>query len=80
MNDETGQSIEILTGQYAGLQYRYRWSYITEEVGYATLHFATEILNRSGFTETDQEFHTLAGDILCSQLHAIHKKDWHDPS
>lgn len=66
--DDTGQSIEVLTGPYAGLRYRYRWSYVTESEGFATLHFSTEILNRSGFSESDHEFHTTAGDILCSMI------------
>ncbi len=66
--DETGQSIEILDGVYAGYRYRYRWSYVTESEGFATLHFSTEILNRSRLSETDQLFHDVAGDILSSMI------------
>jgi len=75
--DETGQSVEVLTGPFSGMRYRYRWSYLTESAGFATLHFATEILTDPSSIGYTHEFHRTAGDILCSLLD---NKELHDSS
>lgn len=75
--DDTGQFIEILAGPFAGVRYRYRWSYVTESEGFATLHFATELLTEPRSMGYTQEFHTTAGDILCS---LIDNKELYDSS
>ena len=68
VDDDTGQSIVILTGPYTGTQYRYQWSYLTEDLGCATLHFATEFVISPSSHELDSLFNTIAGDILCAMI------------
>ncbi len=60
--------IGILKGKYAGVLYHYGQAKIVEEGEVARMVFDYTLINTSNFTlhelQTDEEFHTMIGDIL----------------
>ncbi len=60
--------IGILKGKYAGVLYHYGQAKIVEEAAVARMIFDYTIINTANFTlhelQTDEEFHTMIGDIL----------------
>ena len=64
--------IGILKGKYAGVLYHYGKAKITEEGDFARMTFDYTIVHTPNFTvhelQTDEEFHTMIGDILTEIL------------
>ena len=60
--------IGILKGKYAGVLYHYGRAKIVEEGEVARMVFDYTLINTGSFTlhelQTDEEFHTMIGDIL----------------
>lgn len=60
--------IGILRGKYAGVLYHYGKAKIVEEGEVARMIFDYTLINTANFTlhelQTDEEFHTMIGDIL----------------
>jgi hypothetical protein len=60
--------IGILKGKYAGVLYHYGQAKIVEEGEVARMIFDYTLINTRDFTlhelQTDEEFHTMIGDIL----------------
>lgn len=67
-DDDKITGIGILKGRYAGVLYHYGKAKITEEGDVARMTFDYTIVHTPNFTihelQTDEEFHTMIGDIL----------------
>ena len=66
--DDKITGIGILKGKYAGVLYHYGKAKVVEEGEFARLTFDYTIIHTPNFTvhelQTDEEFHTMIGDIL----------------
>ena len=64
--------IGILKGKYAGVLYHYGKARVIEEGDFARLTFDYTVIHTPTFTvhelQTDEEFHTMIGDILTEIL------------
>lgn len=71
-DDEKITGIGILKGKYAGVLYHYGKAKVIEEGEFARLTFDYTIIHTPNFTvhelQTDEEFHTMIGDILTEIL------------
>ena len=71
-DDNKITGIGILKGKYAGVLYHYGQAKIVEEGEVARMVFDYTLINTGDFTlhelQTDEEFHTMIGDILTEIL------------
>ena len=71
-DDNKITGIGILKGKYAGVLYHYGKAKVIEEGEFARLTFDYTIIHTPTFTvhelQTDEEFHTMIGDILTEIL------------
>ena len=71
-DDNKITGIGILKGKYAGVLYHYGKAKIVEEIEVARVIFDYTLINTGDFTlhelQTDEEFHTMIGDILTEIL------------
>ena len=71
-DDKSITAVGILKGKYRGVLYHYGKAKVVEEGEFAKLSFSYTIINPAFFTlhelHTDEEFHTMIGDILTEIL------------
>ena len=71
-DDDKITGIGILKGKYAGVLYHYGKARVIEEGDFARLTFDYTVIHTPTFTvhelQTDEEFHTMIGDILTEIL------------